>query len=281
MPKHRTLSYWGGKGKPMIHNWIIQHLPSDTHCTYVEPFAGMCSILLGRSQCSIEIINDLDANVATWWTVIRDNPEELSYYINNTPHCRMTFHQAYEGLDKGVFDDAPIMRAWAVYVVLQHGITHSFKKNAYAPTYTMSHRLYNERFTQHIPKLSKRMANVQIQNRTATAVLQDTQDIENVLVYCDPPYHGKNKITGRQTTVDKYNHPEIDLDLMTDLLQSQRGKVAISGYAGAWDHLGWKCYTLEATVVTGGGGKREKEGLPRTESLWVNYQGEQQMALNF
>ena len=276
MTNIRTLSYWGGKGRPNIRDWIQKHLPYNKNHVYIEPFVGMCNILLTRPKSSHEIINDIDTDIATWWKVVRDRHDELRYYIDHTPHCRRTFNIAYDGIREQAFRDNPIKCAWAVYVVLQHGITHAMRRNAFAPTYiTNAQRLYNQAFTPYLDKLHNRICDVQIENTDALNILRETQDIEDALVYCDPPYHGTNAVTGERTTVDKYNHPEIDIDAISDAMQRHKGKVAISGYEGSWDHLGWHCHTLDINFVVGGGSATEKVGKPRTEYLYTNYGGEQ------
>ena len=267
----RTLSYWGGKGRPNIRNFIQKHLPYDPNHTYIEPFVGMCNILLTRPQSRIEIINDIDPDITTWWSVVRDSHDELKYYIAHTPHCRRTFDIAYDGIRSHAFRDNPIKCAWAVYVVLQHGITHSMRRNAFGVTFQGTIKLYNQRITPYIDMLHKRVRDVQIENTDAVEILVATQDMTDALVYCDPPYHGTNDVTGERTTVDKYVSQEIDLDAMTDAMLKHKGKVAISGYEGSWDHLGWDCHVLDVKFVNTGGGVEEKEGKPRTEYLYTNY----------
>ena len=271
----RTLSYWGGKGKPNIRDWIQKHLPySDKH-VYIEPFVGMCNILLTRPKSRLEIINDIDTDIMTWWKVIRDHHDELRYYIDYTPHCRRTFKIAYDGIRDNAFCDDPIKCAWAVYMILQHGITHSMRRNAFAPVYQGSLKLWNTRFSPYLDMLHDRVCNVQMENTDALVILKGTRDVKNAMIYCDPPYHGTNAVTGEKTTVDKYQSPEIDIDAMSDVMQRHKGKIAISGYEGSWDHLGWNCHTLDISFVIGGGGTTEKEGKPRTEYLYTNYSSDQ------
>ena len=52
------------------------------------------------------------------------------------------------------------------------------------------------------------------------------------------------------------------------MLKAQRGKVAVSGYPGEWDHLDWQQTEREA-LAFGNGHAGEVES--RTKVLWTNY----------
>ena len=49
MGKYRTFPYYGGKRGYGKAEWIAFHRPWDTDSCYVEPFAGMASVLFARS----------------------------------------------------------------------------------------------------------------------------------------------------------------------------------------------------------------------------------------
>ena len=57
---------------------------------------------------------------------------------------------------------------------------------------------------------------------------------------------------------------------MHEALSAQKGLVAVSGYDGDHDALGWLRMERETTTT----GAREKERGSRVECLWVNYEPE-------
>jgi len=59
-------------GKQNIADDIVALLPSHLH--YVEPFAGGLSVLFAKEPSHIETVNDIDEEIMTFWTVLRDKP---------------------------------------------------------------------------------------------------------------------------------------------------------------------------------------------------------------
>ena len=111
-------------------------------------------------------------------------------------------------------------------------------------------------------KLAERIWDVQVENRDAYEVLEYMAVVEGAVIYCDPPYVSSD--------TSPYKHRAIDKERMTELLQSQKGRVAISGYVDEWEHLGWDRHEKDAVAVPVGV-NAVKGGLKRVEVLWTNY----------
>ena len=107
-----------------------------------------------------------------------------------------------------------------------------------------------------------RTARVQIENVDAIQLLERIVSESSAVVYCDPPYRNANTVPYRYAP---------DWDALTEVLREQKGRVAISGYADDWDHLGWRCESYATYVRVYHTPKREIEAKPRTEKLWMNY----------
>ena len=65
---------WVG-GKSRLRKPIIDLLPE--HTCYVEPFAGAAWVLFGKPPSEVEILNDLDQELVTFFRVLKKAPEEL------------------------------------------------------------------------------------------------------------------------------------------------------------------------------------------------------------
>ena len=104
--------YWGG--------WISTLLPKNLSGLYVEPFGGMLSVLLRREKAAIEIVNDLDRRLLTWWEIVRDRPDELVRQLDYTPYSRAVFAECAEICASPKFND-PLKLAWALTVILWQG----------------------------------------------------------------------------------------------------------------------------------------------------------------
>ena len=83
-PLKSPVPYFGSKQR--IAHWITSLLPDHDH--YVEPFAGSLSVLLAKAPSRRETVNDLDAELMTFWRVLRDQPAELLRACMLTPHSR-------------------------------------------------------------------------------------------------------------------------------------------------------------------------------------------------
>src|SRR5690349_9058411 len=60
--------YYGGKMSTAAE--IVDLLPEHRH--YVEPYAGSLSVLLAKAPAPFETVNDLHAELMTFWRVLRD-----------------------------------------------------------------------------------------------------------------------------------------------------------------------------------------------------------------
>lgn len=84
--------YYGGKTR--LAPWIVSLMAH--HRVYVEPFAGTASVLLAKPRSKLEVINDLDGDVVTFFRVLRDRPDELERACRLTPYARDEFLEARE-----------------------------------------------------------------------------------------------------------------------------------------------------------------------------------------
>ncbi len=65
---------WVG-GKSRLRKQIISLLPA--HSCYVEPFAGAAWVLFGKPPSDVEVLNDLDQEIVTFFRVVKEKPEQL------------------------------------------------------------------------------------------------------------------------------------------------------------------------------------------------------------
>ena len=256
-----AMNYYGGKARRDFRSWLLPKIPYDKDGIYVEPFAGMLGVLLARQQCAVEVVNDLDANIANWWNVVREKPTELEHLIRYTPKCRRTFDECVQAIEAKAYQDNPILWAWATFTVLQYGISHGMNHTAYSISYVVSP---SRDFASTVKPLSERMKDVRVENTDALDILGNFKNTPHAVVYCDPPY--------LNATTRHYGNNYLDVDAFTDTFQSLRGKVAISGYADEWDHLDWHRHewTTKAPKINYVQ-RYHEEDWGRTEVLWTNY----------
>ncbi|MFB6162406.1 MAG: DNA adenine methylase [Halococcoides sp.] len=78
-------------GKTRLAGWIIDHLPD--HTAYVEPFGGSGAVLLAKERSAVEVFNDLDSDIVTFFQVARDRPEELADWCRMTPFSEELYRE--------------------------------------------------------------------------------------------------------------------------------------------------------------------------------------------
>ena len=261
----RGLPYYGGKS-PLLSTskWIVSLLGYDNNKSYIEPFAGMLGVLLSRKPVIIEIVNDLDSNLMNWWECVRDHPEEMAYKIYHTPRSRELFTKAIKELPT---ETDKIKKAVLYHTILSQSISQStinMTEGRWGITYNGTVGNMGKWDGSLFQPLAQRLFNTQIENKNAVTILERTVKEEHTLIYCDPPYmdsdvapYGKNLIPDKNEFIE--------------LLQSQKGDVAISGYHNEWDALGWirhektKKYQGIGYVLSGSDNKR-------VEVLWTNFE---------
>ena len=93
IPTRPVLRYHGGKWR--IAPWIISNFPA--HSFYCEPFCGASSVFLQKSQKRIEVLNDLDHQIVSLFTILRDprKSSQLRRAIELTPFSREEYKRAW------------------------------------------------------------------------------------------------------------------------------------------------------------------------------------------
>ena len=265
MTKTYAPPYYGGKQK--LAPWIASILPWSKNSLYVEPFAGMASVLLARQPVSLELINDLNKRIITWWEAVRDEPEQFSYMIDNTPRSRHLLEWSYANVDNEEL--SMLKRALAFHTIITQTMHHgdSLKGGTGAGHWQVKYNPHVAQFNNYsnrILPLANRLRHVQLDCRPAMEVLERTKKVKEAVLYVDPPYASADR--------SPYNLGEINTQALADVLLAQEGKVAISGYeADGWNKLlpDWTKHTIDT--------KRFQINMPveeRTEVLWTNYQSQ-------
>ncbi len=265
--KKLILFGWYG-GKFSHFDWLSPLLPDCHH--YCEPFAGSAAVLLNRDPAPVETYNDLDGEVANFFRVLRDHPDELTRLIGLTPFSRAEFSLACQ-LDPGV---SQVERARRFYVRARQ------VRTGLAQTATLG-RWANCKHTSRagmsgvvsrwlggveaLPQIAERLLRVQIENRPAVDVIR-LYDSPETLFYCDPPYVHRTRGDAAAYRCEMTDQQHRDL---AAVLSGVAGKVALSNYDCDLLHElyprdRWRKFiaapkTNHATKGT------------RTEVLWTNY----------
>jgi len=254
--------FYGGKQR--IASSIIDRLP--VHEVYIEPYFGGGSLLLAKRPAPVEVVNDLDGLLVTFWRVLRERPGELERVCRLTPHARRELELARVPLVADGSAEVELEIARRVWVQLTQGRGGAIGGNSgwrhYRSGFSMAHVLAG--YADRLAPVAARLAEVSIECRDALEVIADYADLSGALFVCDPPYPLSTRSRGGHrygTEVGTEHHQQL-----AETLNHISGKAVAFTYPnGLYDSLyaGWHRIELKAT--TGGGSSR-------TEVAYLNYE---------
>lgn len=248
-----AFTYPGGKVK--ISSWVTSFFPR--HKIYVEPFGGAAGVLLNKTPSPLEVYNDLNSDLVTFFSVLRDKEKaaELIRRLKLTPYAREEYYSCYP-MPEG--DDIERARALIVRSGMGVGIrgaislrsmgfaaeTKKIRKNA---------KLFANR-VENMWKIAERFRSVVIECRDALALIP-RYDTPDTLWYLDPPYNCGYNFRYRAS---------VDQEAMLGVFKKVSGYVVLSGYMSelyADELAGWHMETRANRTFA----KEKKE-----ECLWLS-----------
>ena len=257
-----VLKYPGAKNR--LAEWICSFIPD--HGVYVEPYFGSGAVFFNKAPARIETINDLDGNVTNYFRVLREKPDELARLLSLTPFGRDEYYNSC------IFDerDSDVEKARKFAVRCWQGFGCS---NLYRNGFRSSQRSTSPWTTkewQNLPErlvmASERLKNAQIENLPALEILK-RYDTEDVFAYIDPPYlHGTRKDYLYRHEMENEEHIRL-----LEMLRDHPGKIMISGYENELYNEMLRRWRKESKRT------QAEAGIPRTETIWMNYQMNEQM----
>lgn len=177
---------WVG-GKSRLRKQIISLLPK--HTCYVEPFSGAAWVLFGKPPSDVEILNDIDQEVITFFRVVKEKPNELIESFEWELVSRAEF-QRLASLDPTQLTD--VQRAHRFYYLIMAGWGGELKYPRFQTS--ISDGGHGNRLIGALETLKERIAPVH--QRLKTVIIENLRwqdcieryDRPNVVMYIDPPY---------------------------------------------------------------------------------------------
>jgi DNA adenine methylase len=248
---------WVG-GKSRLRKQIIPLLPK--HTCYVELFAGASWVLFGKPPSDVEVLNDIDQEIVTFFRVVKEKPELVS---------RAEFKRL-ASLDPAQLTD--IQRAHRFYYLIMAGWGGELKYPRFQTS--ISDGGHGNRLIGALGTLQERLAPVHERLKTVIIenldwrVCMDRYDRPGTVMYIDPPYpdNGANYAYNMR---DWKDHQEL-----ADRLHKTECKWILSSYdIPEVRSLYPQNYVV--SVQTASGMKTKKNGNERVinkEVLITNYQ---------
>lgn len=183
------ISYYGGKQQML--KYILPLVPQ--HLCYTEVFSGGAAVFWAKETAKIEVVNDLNNNIVTFWEVLKTDFEALNEKVQSTLHSNFSYKKAniiYQNPEHY----PKLERAWALWVLTSMsygsmpGGGFAFQKrlkNACAI------KVKNKRLN-FIQELSNRLETTTIEHEDAGRIIK-RYDTPNTFHYIDPPYIDSNQ----------------------------------------------------------------------------------------
>ncbi|OFV65789.1 MAG: D12 class N6 adenine-specific DNA methyltransferase [Candidatus Syntrophoarchaeum butanivorans] len=261
-----AIRWYGGKFSHL--DWLLPLLPKCHH--FCEPFGGSAAVLLNREPSPVETYNDIDGDVATFFRVLRDKPEELIEKLVFTPFSREELRKAYEMRRRKDLHEVERARLFFIRAEqVRIGLAQTSTAGRWAWCKLTSRRGMSgavSRWLNRIDALwavAERLRRVQIENRDAFEVMLK-YDSPQTLFYLDPPYPHDSR---GDINAYGYEMTEKEHEKLAEILHSIKAKAAISGYLSPLTKKLYSDWTrIDAPTKIIHSAKK-----PRTESLWINY----------
>jgi DNA adenine methylase len=268
-------NYYGAKTR--LAPWIAGLLP--THRTYVEPFAGSAAVLFAKPPSPTEILNDLDGQVVNFFTVLREQPDQLARSLRLTPYARAEYQQLAACDDDPHAGDLERARRW--FVRVNQSISHLAgrgRPSGWAAAYNTNGADHAHKFAALADRLevcAQRLRRVHLEQRPAVEVIAKyAKPGADAVLYCDPPYlaavrSARTKRHGGDYAVEYATGAEHRA--LAEVLHATPAAVLLSGYPSAlYEQLyaGW--WRVERTITRPTSNTAGGRGAAAVEVVWSN-----------
>ena len=207
-------AYIGGKSR--LSKQIISLIPE--HKTYCEVFSGAAWIFFKKEVSKVEVINDLDSDLITFYRVVQNHLEEFLKQFKWLLTSREWFQDWKDQLEvRGLTD---IQKAARYYYVQRLAFGGKVKGRTYGVQIDRAiPRINLLRIEEEMSMVHLRLAHVRIENLPALELIK-RYDRQDTFFYCDPPYHGHPDYKHNLVLEDYIN--------LADTLKSIKGKFILS-----------------------------------------------------
>ena len=179
---------WVG-GKSRLRKYIVALLPR--HTCYVEPFAGAAWVMFGKPPSPVEVLNDRDEDLITFFRVLKEQPEALISSFEWELVARAEFERL-ASLNPHELTD--VQRAHRFYYLIMAGWGGELNYPRFQTSISdggHGNRLIGalNHLRERLVPIHDRLRTVIIENLDWTACL-DRYDRSGTVMYLDPPYPG-------------------------------------------------------------------------------------------
>ena len=273
------LWYYGGKKR--VASVILEHFPRRAKM-YVEPFFGGGGMFFQVPQelYRVQVANDLNKSVVTFYRVLRDRTQDLLRVCKLTPFA-MEEQRACRNCDEDKnFGELEVARRVWVRGNQNFGGSQSNCSGWSRPGVTKMQSIHAEQELSKLEAYADRMRSVHMDCADACTIIE-RYATPDTFFYQDPPYHEESRgpmaVYHHEMTTEQHQA----LRAANEKATEAGALIMVSGYGGPfYDELykGWRRFEFEKrnTVMTDAG-----EQPVCTEVLWMNYPASVELGKNW
>lgn len=206
-------------GKFYARKLILAHVPR--HTAYIEPFAGGGSIFFAKNKVVFNQLNDIDPELVNVFLSIRDNPDELIYFLKKRFVKESRIPNIYT---KEIIYGDPLPATKELHSFFKHtfksqnnieraGRWFYLNRTSYSGIMNTQNMYwgYGDKFSmqpknwpQNIKRTSQKLQGVKITNIDFEYVIDNADD--GTLLFIDPPYFNADQDKFYQHCFSKNDH---------------------------------------------------------------------------
>jgi DNA adenine methylase len=194
------------------------------HDWYVEVFGGSATFLFKKERSKVEVYNDINDDMYTFFKVLRDKSDELEKRVNFLPPSRSVFDEYVQKMkDKSWSDD--VDRAIAVMYLSRFAFGGKWQSTS--PYFTNNKEVHTRRefawssVRENIQFFARRFDLVTVEHLDFRELIPK-YDVDGVFFYLDPPYYDINSSYYKNDFVLK------DHEDLAKILRTVKGKFMLS-----------------------------------------------------
>lgn len=240
------ITYYGGKQR--LCKKILSMMPP--HKMYCEPYFGGGAVFFAKHPSKVEVINDHDERLITFYRQVVDNFDALQQLIRQTLCSESEWLQArrifYGRGEHKAADVSDLEVAWSVWVMCNMSYSASPNCGWKWDNAAATPRMLQAKRRDFTDAIRNRLATVQISCRDAVTVIEQ-RDSADTFFYLDPPYVGCQQQHYHGFTSE-------DFDILLTTLSMMQGKFILSHFWNdqlreAIDKFGWKVLAIDSMMT--------------------------------
>jgi DNA adenine methylase len=200
--------------KRLLAKIIVSQIP--THRLYAEPFFGSGQAFFRKPRSPIEVVNDRDAEVITFFRVCQNHHAELLRCLRFSVISRKHYADLLKTPPTSLTD---ILRACRFLYLQKIGYNGLVRQQNYTRQTKITPSFRPTDFPRLISAIHDRFDRVQIECLSYEEILHGF-DAPDTFFYLDPPYFG--------TRSYRFNFEEQDYWALAEALQRLRGRFLLS-----------------------------------------------------